>query len=260
MILDFVKYSATGNDFIVIDNREQKYSSANADLYARLCARRTGIGADGVLFVENSQSEDFSMVYLNADGRAAEMCGNGARAIAHFFAQLTGQKKLRFETKNAVYSAQVSENSVCLTMSELYDLNKYDLSDINALQKLYLNTGVPHVVLVKEEIENLDVVFEGQKIRQDKRFPFGTNVNFVQVLSENKIAVRTYERGVEAETLSCGTGILASAIACTHFFNWKGRIGVKTRGGELSVNKIGEEKSFNLIGDVHEIYRASTQY
>ncbi len=258
-MLNFVKYSATGNDFIVIDNREKKYSSVNVDLYARLCARRTGVGADGVLFVEPSLINDFTMVYLNSDGHEADMCGNGARAIAHFVAQLIGKTDLRFETKNGVYFARVSDNSVCLTMAELYDVNKYDLSDFGYKHALYLNTGVPHVVLVVDNLEYIPVVSEGRRIRQDKRFPNGTNVNFVQVLSEKTIAVRTYERGVEDETLSCGTGILASAIACRTFFNWNGKITVKTRGGELLVDQIENEKSFNLIGDVDEIYRASTE-
>lgn len=233
----FSKYSGSGNDFIVIDNRNYQWRPSIGEIQ-KLCSRRTGIGADGLVLVDHSDNATIKMTIFNADGSEAEMCGNAARSVTHFcHARLSMQSHPHYtiETMNGIYHGHFTENSIRVQMTELKDLGKIDLSDLAYAKSLYLNTGVPHAVLMVDDVACLDIMGLGRRIRLDSRFPNGSNVDFFQVIDkeQQKIKLRVYERGVEAETLCCGTGVMASAIACHHFYGWTGDIHVETIGGNL---------------------------
>jgi diaminopimelate epimerase len=226
----FNKYQGTGNDFIIIDNRNSIFSPDNSALIKKLCDRRFGIGADGLILINNKTGFDFEMVYFNADGFIGTMCGNGGRCTADFALKSgIAEKKLRFIAADGIHFAESD--------GELIRLKMNDVNEIRSVAGNYfINTGSPHYVIFTKELGNLDVFNKGRKIRQSKDFqPGGTNVNFVESES-NGIFVRTFERGVEDETLSCGTGVTASAIASVlsgHFVS--SPVNVRTRGGNLSV-------------------------
>ena len=216
IMLRFTKMNGAGNDFILIDNRARKIDLDRSQI-AHLCNRHRGIGADGVLLLELSANRaDFRMRYFNADGGEAEMCGNGARCFARFANRVAGANgKISFDTQAGVISAELASNLVKLRMTEPTDLRlnvKLPVANENKTVH-FINSGVPHVVIPVAEIENFDVRLEGAAIRHHKMFsPNGANVNFIEKREPNKIAIRTYERGVENETLACGTGIVASAL------------------------------------------------
>jgi diaminopimelate epimerase len=218
MLLHFYKMNGAGNDFIVIDNRDLSIS-LDEDTIAALCDRHRGVGADGILAVEPAeQGADFRFRYYNADGGEAEMCGNGARCFGRFTAHLgDGEPKenVSFETMAGTLTAHLIGENVRIAMSNPHDL-KLDLDlKIDGLPGSihFINTGVPHVVVFVEELDQVDVLKYGTLLRYHSAFaPAGTNVNFAQVLSPGHIAIRTYERGVEDETLACGTGMTAAAL------------------------------------------------
>ena len=250
--------SATGNDFIVIDNLNLKYSAQDNALWEKLCERRTNIGADGVLLVEPSEKYDFKMRYINADGGEVSMCGNGARAISMFYYAHINNKSthLTFETLNGVYTSSILGQRVKLLMSELYDVDKIDISSFfYSENSLYLDTGVPHCVYEVKDVNSINVNEYGRKIRFENVFKNGTNVNFYEILDKNAISIRTYERGVENETLSCGTGITATAFAYRKIHNSSDKIKIQSRGGDLIVEFL--DKDIYLIGDVREIFSAT---
>jgi diaminopimelate epimerase len=237
MLLSFTKMNGAGNDFVVVDNRNQALS-LDASRVALLCDRHRGVGADGVLAVEPSrQDADFRMRYYNADGGEAEMCGNGARCFARFARRLgVNNAEMSFETLAGIIKASFPGDLVCITMS---DPNSYrapfDLV-INGrtLNVHFLNTGVPHVVVFSEDIAAIDVFKDGAALRHHPAFaPRGANANFVQVLAPQAIAIRTYERGVEAETLACGTGVCAAALLHSMRDGAASPIKVKVRGGDI---------------------------
>lgn len=258
-MLEFIKISATGNDFIVINNMKNTYSAENKLLWETLCERRKNIGADGVLLVESSEKYDFRMRYINSDGGEVGMCGNGGRAISLFYFNHINSSKhnLTFETMNGVYKSEIcSDKSVKIQMTELSEVNDINISELfKSEHSLYLNTGVPHCVYHTPDIKTIDVISIGKKVRENKLFSNGTNVNFYSVIKENELSVRTYERGVENETLSCGTGITAVAIACRMFYKWNETIKISTRGGSLSVEFSNNE--IYLIGDVDEVFKGT---
>jgi diaminopimelate epimerase len=236
MRLSFTKMNGAGNDFVMIDNRNRALS-LDPSRVALLCDRHRGVGADGVLAVEPStQGADFRMRYYNADGGEAEMCGNGARCFARFVRRLgASDAEISFETLAGIIRASFSGDLVCITMS---DPNSYrapvDLV-INGrtLNVHFLDTGVPHAVVFSDEIAAIDVVKDGAALRHHPAFaPRGTNANFVQVLAPQAIAIRTYERGVEAETLACGTGVCAAALLHSMREGSAPPIKVKVRGGD----------------------------
>lgn len=242
MIIGFNKYQGTGNDFIIIDNRSDVFNPGNSKLINRLCNRRFGIGADGLILVSHSKDYAFEMKYFNSDGFESTMCGNGGRCAADFAIRYgIGSKKLNFLAVDGVHNA-ISENG-------LIRLQMNDVTEKRQLDKGYfLNTGSPHYVLFVKGLDALNVHDEGKKIRSSEKFsPQGTNVNFVEP-ENGGIYVRTYERGVEDETLSCGTGVTASAIASVlagHFD--RGPINIRTKGGNLSVEfDIKEESIINI--------------
>lgn len=259
MRLKFSKFSATGNDFIVIDNRNKITSPDNHTMWNRLCARKTGIGADGVLLLENSKKYDFKMRYLNSDGYESEMCGNGARAISYFAKTLsiTSQKpnQYSFETMNSSYLAEIYKEHVKLKMTELSEIRLVDLEIFNEFERsIYMNTGVPHSVFQVNSIDDFDVLGKGRDIRYHQCFKNGCNVNFFAVTGERTLAIRTYERGVEDETLACGTGATATAIAASMFFNWKDKIQITTLGGQLEIIFDDKFENVFLCGEVSELF------
>jgi diaminopimelate epimerase len=235
-MLRFTKMNGAGNDFILFDNR-----TGDVDLdrnqIAHLCDRHRGIGADGILLLEKPTNRaDFRMRYFNADGGEAEMCGNGARCFARFATKLGGQnRKISFETPAGVISAELKGDSVTLRMTEPTDLRlNVDLAMAAENRTVhFINSGVPHVVIPVAKIDRADVLRDGAAIRHHKMFlPNGANVNFIEKRGPNKIAIRTYERGVEDETLACGTGIVASALIFAASENCEGPVSVLARGGD----------------------------
>lgn len=217
MLLHFYKMNGAGNDFIVVDNRDLQ-SSLDAETIEALCDRHRGIGADGLLAVEPAEKgADYKFRYYNADGGEAEMCGNGARCFGRFTAHLKEQvpDKVTFETIAGTLAAEMVGDDVRIAMSEPKDLRLNTSTRVSGLdaELHFINTGVPHVVVFVEDLDDLDVFQHGRDIRQHDDFaPAGTNANFAKVLAPSHIAIRTYERGVEDETLACGTGMVASAL------------------------------------------------
>ncbi len=236
--LTFNKFQGTGNDFIMIDNRGSQLDPTDNNLINKLCDRRFGIGADGLILISDHKELDFEMKYFNSDGNLGSMCGNGGRCTAQFaFMSGIAGRNQRFMAFDGIHEAIIENGIVRLRMG---DVAKPTLIDGN----YSLNTGSPHVVIFTKDIDKIDVNAEGKKIRHSSRFaPGGTNVNFVEP-SADGIYVRTFERGVEDETLSCGTGVTASAIASVlkgHFDT--NSINIRTKGGNLSVKmKIIKDK------------------
>ena len=251
-MLRFTKMNGAGNDFILIDNRAGEID-LNRSQIARLCDRHRGIGADGILLLENpSNRADFRMRYFNADGGEAEMCGNGARCFARFANKVAGAKgKISFETPAGVILAEFAGDLVTLQMTEPTDLRLSIPLRVGAEKRIvhFVNSGVPHVVVCVRQVEDVDVLLEGPAIRYHEMFsPKGANVNFIEKRGADEIAVRTYERGVEDETLACGTGVVASALIFAATENVKGPIGVLARGGdELCVGFEKIDKQFRSV-------------
>lgn len=253
--MQFHKYSATGNDFIIVDGRHPlKFSK---ELTVKLCHRRFGIGADGILILENSAKADYKMRILNSDGSEGEMCGNGARALLHFAHNILGLKKqpqYKFETMNGLYEGEVNQNMVKIKMTELYDVKKYFLPEFP--QSIYLNTGVPHYVIEVSDIKNYPVEVEGKKIRSHQLFPQGTNVDFFSY-ANGECYLRTFERGVEGETYACGTGIVATAFALKEFYNLKNKVKINVKGGEVMVEFNPDFSQIYFSGTVELVFNGT---
>jgi len=255
MKIKFIKMVAAGNDFVVIDKKPAGNLSALAKV---LCDRKFGIGADGVLLIGKAKNADLNMRIFNADGSEAEMCGNGARCIA----LISGEKKAAMLTPAGLINAQVSGNQVKIQLTDPKKI-KLDIPiKVNGrlIKVNFINTGVPHVVVFVRGLDKIDVDGIGRMIRRHDRFsPDGTNVNFVEVKKDNLIRVRTYERGVEGETLACGTGCAASGIIFALKNNLNNLVKVKTQSGEtlkVYFNKIqGKFKNVWLEGSAKIVYR-----
>ena len=251
-MLRFTKMDGAGNDFILLDNRAG-HIHLNRSQIARLCDRHRGIGADGVLLLENpSDHANFRMRYFNADGGEAEMCGNGARCFARFANKVAGARgKISFETVAGVISSELAGDLVTLQMTEPTDLRLNVPLHVGAEKRIvhFINSGVPHVVVPVAQIGDVDVLREGSTIRHHEIFsPKGANVNFIEKRGPDKIAIRTYERGVEDETLACGTGVVASALVFAVTENAEGPIAVVARGGdELRVGFDRVDKQFRCV-------------
>lgn len=236
MKLEFEKYHGAGNDFVMIDDRDLNFPARNEVLIRHICDRRFGVGADGLILLQKHPNYDFNMVYFNADGKAGSMCGNGGRCVAAFAKSLgLIENATHFMASDGLHEAIFSDSQISLKMQDVAEVEKIG-------SNYFLNTGSPHFVCFVEDIEKLDVLKEGRKIRYNKRFAKqGTNVNFVEV-TKSGLKVRTYERGVEDETLSCGTGVTAAAlVACIKGIkkNAKQFI-VHTKGGKLKVSFISQ--------------------
>lgn len=268
MELEFYKLSGAGNDFIVIDNMDMKVPEEGRNsLLQGWCRRGLSIGADGALLVEpadESSDADFRMRYYNADGSEAETCGNGSRCIARFaFTQGIAPRHMTFQTLAGDYRADVLENNeVRVQMSNAFDLREgIAIADdqLNA-QVDFINTGVPHVVYFADDLENAPVVPAGRMLRYHGEFaPAGTNANFVRVTGDDSLDVRTYERGVEDETLACGTGCIASSIQAVRKGLVKCPVKVTTAGKEtLTIDfKLSDTGATDvtLQGSAHIVYR-----
>jgi diaminopimelate epimerase len=266
-MLRFTKMNGAGNDFILLDNRAGDIQ-LNRNQIARLCDRHRGVGADGILLLEKpSDHADFRMRYFNADGGEAEMCGNGARCFARFANKITGKKgRISFETPAGVIAAELSGDLVTLRMTEPTDLRlDIKLRVANETKTVhFINSGVPHVVIPASRIDEVDVRREGAAIRHLEMFsPKGANVNFIEKRGPKKIAIRTYERGVEDETLACGTGIVASALIFAATENASSPINVLARGGdELQVGfeKTGAKfKNVILTGPAEFVFEGTVE-
>lgn len=233
----FYKYQGTGNDFIMIDDRECVFPAHDVALIERLCHRRFGIGADGLILLRSHPTADFEMLYHNADGKIGSMCGNGGRATVQFAHDLAViENSTTFMAVDGLHDAHLKDGWVHLKMSDVSAIEK-------AEDSFFMNTGSPHFVQWVNKIDTHAVFEEGKKVRYSDRFaPGGTNVNFMEKL-DNVLTVRTYERGVEDETYSCGTGVTACAISAS-FSGMKSPVQISTKGGRLAV-------SFELKNDVY---------
>lgn len=243
MKISFSKYQGTGNDFIIIDNR-QNTVQLSTEKINDLCDRRFGIGADGLMLLQTANGYDFEMKYYNADGKEGTMCGNGGRCLVKF-AHDNGITKTKyvFTAIDGEHEAEFGDrNWVHLKMKDVHEVH-------SKFGNFILDTGSPHYIDTVDDIMSVDVAKAGREIRYSKEFKEkGINVNFVQQIDEDTIMVRTYERGVEDETYSCGTGVTASALISAHNEKGFNRIEVKTKGGFLAVefNKINDEQFNNI--------------
>lgn len=254
--MDFFKYQGTGNDFVMIDDRARLFPAGNQALIGQLCHRRFGIGADGLILLQNDDAYDFRMVYFNADGAEGSMCGNGGRCIVRFAHDLgLFTDKTRFRAIDGEHLAEVRGDEIFLKMSDVSGIE-----DRNGVT--FLDTGSPHVVQFVTDLDDasvVNVVPDGRTLRYDSRFaPGGTNVNYVQVVDGNTLYVRTYERGVEDETYSCGTGVTAVALAAHARHTMAGPVAIKTLGGNLRVSfnalPNGGFDTIYLIGPAQRVF------
>ena len=253
MELTFFKYQGTGNDFVMIDNRQQLFNKNNTELIARLCDRRFGIGADGLILLENHPEVDFKMVYYNADGNLSSMCGNGGRCITRF-AEYLGliAKKATFEAVDGYHEAFIKDDIISLKMN---NVDKVVITN----EHIYLDTGSPHHVEIVDNVATYDVKTNGKYIRYHTYGDAGANVNFVTSVGNDIFSVRTYERGVEDETLSCGTGVTAVAIAMFEMGKTtSNHVKLETPGGQLAVrfSKTGERyEQIFLEGPAEQVFK-----
>jgi diaminopimelate epimerase len=263
MKIPFMKMSGSGNDFILIDHREPLVEEDRLkEFIQKVCRRRISVGADGLILIERSEKADFKWRFYNADGSEPEMCGNGGRCAARF-AWLKGiaGSSLTFETLTGILSAQVDGKRVKLEMPKPHDFKLDETILVDGKEQIFsqINTGVPHAVLFVDDVEGADVVRIGRVIRYHSHFvPNGTNVNFVQLGKDSRLSIRTYERGVEDETLACGTGAVASTLIAVLKGLVRSPVSIRTRGGEVLMvhfEMSGEEMSRIFFeGDVHIVY------
>jgi len=261
--LPFVKMSGAGNDFVVMDNRSLNHALTREQI-ARLCDRHFGIGADGLLAVEpaTEANADFRMRYYNADGGEAEMCGNGARCFVRFVQSMprADARRVRFLTQAGLITGEYLGSEVRINMTAPTETKLNQRADFGwgEMEYHFMNTGVPHVVVHVPDAERAEVVTQGRAIRRSPVFPRGTNVNFVQVADPANLIVRTYERGVEDETLACGTGVVASALLTHCIRGLALPLGIKVRGGDtLTVHARADGETFHdvtLTGPATEIF------
>ncbi len=252
MSIPFTKYHGTGNDFVIIDNRQGVFDKNNSELVAAMCNRRFGIGADGLILLESHPDCDFNMVYYNSDGNLSSMCGNGGRCIVHF-AQSLGvvDNMAKFMAVDGLHTAMISNEGIRLRMGDVYSVNVNE-------GFCFLDTGSPHHIIFTKEIDAIDLKKEGAQIRYSTYGKEGANVNFAEKIDVQNFKVRTYERGVENETFSCGTGVTAVAIAAfSSGQTLLRKINLHTPGGLLSVSFKEQDNRFteiNLSGPAKAIY------
>ena len=257
MFFEFYKIHGNGNDFIVVENQKKRYNNWSSTFIQQICSIHTGIGADGLLFLEDSKSADFKMKIYNSDGYETKMCSNGSRCISYLaYKQGIVKDSFKFEANDGIHVGKITGMNTVKVQVILSNNNdpKTFPSDFllpkNITFKKFINTGVPHVVLECKNIDSVDVREIGKNLRYHSYYqPEGTNINFVELIKNNrelKLKVRTYERGVEAETLACGTGVTASSLSFFDVTNMNSsNIDVETNGGKLSVS---------ISKDLHDIY------
>lgn len=257
MNIQFFKYQGTGNDFVMIDDRQNQFDKSNHRLVAHLCDRKFGVGADGLILIRNHADYDFEMIYFNADGHEGSMCGNGGRAIVRFAHDLgIIGNETKFIAVDGEHLASVTPTTVSLKMM---DVAEVEVSD----NFYFMDTGSPHYVeFLNEDLTKTDVFSKGKAIRYNNRFKAeGTNVNFVEKTSNQSLYVRTYERGVEDETLSCGTGVTACALASS-YLGMKSPVDIKTLGGDLSISFEKKETGFEnifLTGPAQKVFEGEIE-
>ncbi len=261
--LPFTKMNGAGNDFVMVDNRTRHHSLTRHQI-ASVCDRHRGVGADGVIFLDPPESEgDFRMRYYNADGGEAEMCGNGARCFARFAQATAGaEERVRFETQAGLIEATLTGDQVRLAMSQPHGLRR-DLPLTGgdwSFSADFVNTGVPHAVIFVEHLDEFPVVEIGRAVRHHASFaPMGTNVNFVRTIAPGGLQIRTYERGVEEETLACGTGVVAAALIAALKTETNGPIAVRVAGGDdlfVGFERAGDTFSFvTLTGPADFVFK-----
>jgi len=253
MLLHFYKYHGTGNDFILIDNRQDNFPKNDTKLIRNLCDRHYGIGADGLILLERDHSVDFRMVYYNADGKPGSMCGNGGRCLVAFARFLDIVKdQASFTANGDHYKAEIEGDIISLTMRDVSDVETHDTH-------WFVNTGSPHHIEIVEDVDSFDVINQGTKLRHEVYGEAGSNINFVSAKSRDTFKVRTFERGVEDETQSCGTGVTAVALAMHHAGKSNSRnIKVKTLGGDLRVQFDGDASGYfniKLKGPAVQVFK-----
>ncbi|KAB7530971.1 diaminopimelate epimerase [Flagellimonas olearia] len=242
MELQFFKYQGTGNDFVIIDNRQGRFPKNDTQLVAHLCDRRFGVGADGLILLENDPSTDFKMVYFNADGAEGSMCGNGGRclvAFAHFLGVIGNETT--FNAVDGLHHATIDRDMVKLKMVDVAEVREKP-------NYSFLDTGSPHHVQLVEDLKHFNVPKEGAKLRYGIYGKSGSNINFVEQSTDDTFQVRTYERGVENETLSCGTGVTAVAIAMHQSGKTESKVvKVKTPGGNLTISFEQQDDTYTNV-------------
>ena len=257
MNIQFYKYQGTGNDFVMIDDRQNQFDKSNHKLVALLCDRKFGVGADGLILIRNHVDYDFEMIYFNADGHEGSMCGNGGRAIVRFAHDLgVIGNETRFVAVDGEHLATVTTETISLKMADVSVVEE-------ATGFFFMDTGSPHYVeFLDEDLSKTDIFSKGKAIRYNERFKeIGTNVNFVEKLAKDSLYVRTYERGVEDETLSCGTGVTACALASS-YLGEESPVAIKTLGGDLSISFDKMATGFGniyLIGPAQKVFEGTIE-
>ncbi len=257
MNINFFKYQGTGNDFVILDNRTNTFPKENNSLVASLCDRHFGVGADGLILLENDDSSDFKMVYYNADGNESTMCGNGGRCIVAFAKKLNlFENKTTFVAVDGLHHAEVDGDIVSLQM--------IDVDSVKVMEEaIFADTGSPHHVEIVDALDNYPVFEKGRKIRNEVYGKEGSNVNFVEQMNEDTFRIRTYERGVEDETLACGTGVTAAAIAMHKTQKTSSnQVNLLVEGGKLQVSFDVEDNRYTnvvLSGPAQLVFEGSIQ-
>ena len=258
MKIDFFKYEGTGNDFVIIDNRDLKFQKDNNELIQNICDRKKGVGADGLILLENHDELDFSMIYFNADGSESGFCGNGSRCITHLSNNLNIiNDNAKFIAIDGIHESKITNGRIRVKMNDILKSEIFKYND--KYSTTFVDTGSPHLIRIYENIDSIDIVKEARELKLIySEYTDGLNINFCQI-SDSKIKLRTYERGVEDETLSCGTGAVASAV----FLKDSGlvsndKIEILMKGGLLCVELNKEENLFSdiwLSGEVNMVFK-----
>jgi diaminopimelate epimerase len=253
-IISFVKYQGAGNDFILLDDRVQSFDPARV---ASLCHRKFGIGADGVVLLQEDLTADFRMRIYNSDGTEAAMCGNGLRCLMQFLLDLGFSPRVyQIRTQKEILTADYREGKIWMELGKVLEPK---LSLLNGTQIYSLNTGVPHAVLFVPDVQKIDLQKEAPPIRHHASFgPEGTNVNFASIQKDGSIQVRTFERGVEGETLSCGTGAAAVGLLASRYYNLPSPVTLHFAGGILQVDIQGS--TLSLLGEAQKVFSGTLSF
>ncbi|MCK5528627.1 MAG: diaminopimelate epimerase [Kiritimatiellae bacterium] len=267
MNIPFWKMHGASNDFILVDDRAGQFPAADRDWLAGIAARRTGIGCEGIILIQPSDKADFRMRFYNPDGGEVEMCGNGARCVARLANDIgVAAQTMTIDTVAGILQAEAMGDSVRLGMTKPFDLLlEKDLTGDTPITYSSLNTGVPHVVVVVEDIDECDVMALGNMLRYHQEFaPAGTNVNFLKKTGPNSIRVRTYERGVEAETLACGTGMVAASLIAAKLGLVEAPVDVTPASGDVltvDFKIVGDEfEDVTLLGPAVHVFEGTLKY
>ena len=258
MQIDFYKYEGTGNDFVIIDNRELTFQKNDKTLIQNICDRKKGVGADGLILLENHDELDFSMIYFNADGSELGFCGNGSRCITHLANNLNIiNDNAKFNAIDGIHESKITNGRISVKMNDVLKSEIFKYND--EYSTTFVDTGSPHLIRIYENIDSIDIVKEARELKLIySEYTNGLNINFCQI-SDSKIKLRTYERGVEDETLSCGTGAVASAVFLKDSdLVSNDKIEILMKGGLLCVELNKEKNLFSdiwLSGEVNMVFK-----